>query len=418
LEKSFSSKAKEDFKMSEELGRERWSSRAAFILASMGAAIGFGNVWRFPALAYEYGGGAFFIPYLMALFLIGIPLLVLEFAMGQYYQTGHVGSFGRIHRSLRGIGIAAVMNGFFIVVYYTMLIGWVVNGFFQSAKESVNWETMNGEEAIGYFLTDVMCMPSPDYAGRPTRLCWANFGYLALCWVFILLSLVFGLKWTGRIAYFTMGLPIVLLFVFLGRAVSLPGSSDGIQAYMGVWDMSVLTTSPDVWSKAVSQIFFSIGVTFGIMTAFGSHLERNAPAFANGCIVACCNSIFSILAGLAVFGSAGYLANQQGIPLEELSVGGLGLVFGTWPVVLATLPGGEHWVRLLFFNLFLLGIDSAFALVEAALSICRDSVIFGTSLTVFSQWLGASSDSCVESCTPPMLACSFWMPSTITSTTS
>jgi solute carrier family 6 GABA transporter-like protein 1 len=335
-----------------------------------------GNVWRFPALAYKYGGGAFFIPYILALFLVGIPLLVLEFAMGQYYQMGHVGAFGSIHKRLRGVGLSAVLNGFFIVVYYTMLIGWVVNGFFQSFSSEVDWESMTGAEAIDYFFVDVMCMPDPSYAGRPTRMCWDNFGYLALTWVIVFLCLFWGLKWTGRLTYFTMGLPIVLLFVFLGRALTLPGAADGVKAYMGVWDLSVLTEQPDCWSTAVSQIFFSIGVTFGIMTSFGSHLERNEPAFANGCIVACSNSVFSIISGLAVFGSVGYLANQTGVPIEEVSYSGLGLVFGTWPVVLATLPGGEHWVRLLFFNLFLLGIDSAFALVEACLTVCKDTVTF------------------------------------------
>jgi SNF family Na+-dependent transporter len=148
-----------------------------------------GNVWRFPALAYKYGGGAFFIPYILALFLVGIPLLVLEFAMGQYYQMGHVGAFGSIHMRLRGVGLSAVLNGFFIVVYYTMLIGWVVNGFFQSFSSEVDWESMTGAEAIDYFFVDVMCMPDPSYAGRPTRMCWDNFGYLALTWVIVFLCL-------------------------------------------------------------------------------------------------------------------------------------------------------------------------------------------------------------------------------------
>ena len=109
------------------------------------------------------------------------------------------------------------------------------------------------------------------------------------------------IKVTGRIAYFTMGLPIVLLFVFLGRAVSLPGSSDGINAYIGVWDMSVLITQPECWSRAVSQIFFSVGVGFGVLTAFGSYNERDSPAFNLSIIIAICNSLFSFIAGFAVF---------------------------------------------------------------------------------------------------------------------
>ena len=84
--------------------RGEWSSRFAFYMATIGAAVGFGNVWRFPGLAVEYGGGAFFVPYLMALFLLGIPLAILEIGFGQYFQTGDIGVFGTFHPRLRGVG--------------------------------------------------------------------------------------------------------------------------------------------------------------------------------------------------------------------------------------------------------------------------------------------------------------------------
>ena len=88
---------------------------AQFYFAAIGAAVGFGNVWRFPALAADYGGGAFFVPYLMALFLIGIPLLILEISLGQYYQTGDVGVFGSFHRRWRGVGVSSVACAYMVV---------------------------------------------------------------------------------------------------------------------------------------------------------------------------------------------------------------------------------------------------------------------------------------------------------------
>ncbi|KAL7526733.1 hypothetical protein ACHAXR_001626, partial [Thalassiosira sp. AJA248-18] len=117
---------------SHEVGRERWSSRAAFYFAAVGSAVGFGNVWRFPSLVYTYGGGAFFIPYVLALVLIGIPILVLEIALGQFYETGDVGVFGSIHKRLRGVGLTSVACGFMLVTYYSMLLAWVCNAFFDS----------------------------------------------------------------------------------------------------------------------------------------------------------------------------------------------------------------------------------------------------------------------------------------------
>lgn len=95
------------------------------------------------------------------------------------------------------------------------------------------------------------------------------------------LSVGFGVKVTGRVAHFTMGFPILLLFIFLIRAVTLPGASSGVKVYIGEWDMAVLSERPDVWSTAVGQIFFSIGVTFGIFTAYGSVCPKDAPVVAN-----------------------------------------------------------------------------------------------------------------------------------------
>jgi SNF family Na+-dependent transporter len=332
----------------------------------VGAAVGFGNVWRFPALSYQYGGGAFFIPYLMALFLIGIPLLILEIGFGQFFQTGDVGVFGGFHPRFRGVGVASVACGFMLVTYYGMLIAWVINAFVDSFINPGLWTEggLDGNEAVTYFIDEVIGAKTVGADMRPTRMVPANVGYSFLIWFIVFLCLAFGVEWTGRVTYFTMGIPVVFLFVFLGRAVSLPGSEIGIREYIGVWDVSVLTTQPDVWSTAVSQIFFSIGVTFGIMTAYGSYCPRDSPVTLNCCVIASCDSLFAFIAGFAVFASLGHLSNETGLPISEFSVGGFSLVFGTWPVIMATLPGGLHWVRLLFFNLFLLGIDSSFAFAE------------------------------------------------------
>jgi len=359
--------------------RGEWSSRPAFYMATIGAAVGFGNVWRFPGLAVEYGGGAFFVPYLMALFLLGIPLAILEIGFGQYFQTGDIGVFGSFHPRLRGVGLASVGCGFMLDTYYVVLISWVANAFFSSWSDDAPWgkENLTSDEALDYFLNTVIGGETVPDSGRPSRLVTANVLYTLLTWVIIFLCVAWGVKWTGRIAYITMGIPIVLLFIFLGRAVSLEGSSDGIKEYIGIWDMSVLKTRGEVWSVACSQVFFSIGLTFGILTAFGSHCPRSEPAVLNATVVSLANSLFSFIAGFAVFAALGHLASlddEKGV--LDFNYKSFGLVFGTWPVVFNTLPGGIHWVRLIFFNLFLLGIDSAFAFLEAFITVMHDTVYF------------------------------------------
>lgn len=188
-----------------------WSSRSAFYMAATGAAVGFGNVWRFPSLAVDYGGGAFFIPYLMALIFLGIPLAILEIGFGQYFQTGDIGVFGGFHPRLRGVGLASVGCGFMLDTYYVVLISWVANAFFSSWSADAPWndEDLDGEKAVNYFVFDIIgasTVPdSGDNEQKPTRLVWKNVGFTFLSWFIIFLCVAWGVKWTGRIAYATNG---------------------------------------------------------------------------------------------------------------------------------------------------------------------------------------------------------------------
>jgi len=358
--------------------REAWSSRPAFILAAVGAAVGFGNIWRFPALAYEYGGGAFFIPYLLALVFIGLPLLLLELALGQHLQTGDVGVFGSINKRLRGVGLIAVLCGFTVTGYYVQLLAWVVRIFVESFGDmSEGWDNISSEDASAYFFDHIVGEETlGDDSKLPTRIVGPNVLYLAISWLSVGLCVAFGVKWTGRIAYFTMGVPIVLLLAFFVRAVTLEGAGEGIQSYIGQWDLAVLAERPDVWSTAVSQIFFSLGTTFGVLTAFGSHCPSGSPATENAYIIGFSNSMFSVISGFAVFGSLGYLKGYEGADdIADVATAGPGLIFGALPAVLSTLPGGIHLVRVLFFTLFILGLDSAFAFTEAIITVIRDSEV-------------------------------------------
>jgi solute carrier family 6 GABA transporter-like protein 1 len=134
-----------------------------------------------------------------------------------------------------------------------MLLAWVCNAFFDSFGSNNFWAQpqVTGSEAKDYFFNEIIGMGTLGPDLRPTRLVGKNVGYSFLTWAVIYLCIAFGIKWTGRITYFTMGLPVVLLFVFLGRALSLPGSQDGVEAYIHDSNWEVLSQRPEVWSKAV-----------------------------------------------------------------------------------------------------------------------------------------------------------------------
>jgi SNF family Na+-dependent transporter len=155
------------------------------------------------------------------------------------------------------------------------------------------------------------------------------------------------------------------------------------------------------------------------MTAFGSYCDRNEPATLNAFVIAGANSTFSFISGFAVFASLGHLAHLEGVAVNDLDFAGFSLVFGTWPVVMGTLPGGEHWVRLLFFDLFLLGIDSGFGLLEGSLTAAADTVYFSKwSKSRLAVPCSALLALAFPSFTAPTPVSTFWMPLTFTSTLS
>jgi len=354
--------------------RERWSSSWAFYFATVGSAVGFGNIWRFPSLVYSYGGGAFFVPYVLSLVFIGLPILILEIALGQYYESGDVEVFGAIHHRLRGVGLSSIACGYMFVTYYSMLISWVVNSFFDTFGSNNIWNSGNvtATEASEYLLVSIIGMDTVGEDMKPTRLVGKNVGYSFLVWAVIYFCIAFGIKATGRLTYVTMGLPIIFLFILLGRTATLEGASDGISAYLSS-DWSVLANDPDVWVKACAQIFYSLSICFGIMSAYASHCNRDEPVVRNSIIIVTANSLFSFISGFAVFSTLGYLAHIEDKEISELSLSSVGLVFGSYPVALSTLPGGIHWIRLFFAMLFLLGIDSAFSFLDAFLVCLNDS---------------------------------------------
>jgi SNF family Na+-dependent transporter len=262
--------------------RERWSSRTSFIVAAVGASVGFGNIWRFPALVYQYGGGAFFLPYILALVCIGLPMLVQEIAMGQYLQSNDVAVSAYFHKTFKGVGVASILSGLFVSMYYVPLISWCIRAFFESFGRMRNdWQEMEGSAANQYFFHDVVGTYTLEEDRKPTRIVGLNVVYLALTWLIVGSTLTFGIKWRGRVTYVTMGLSVLIMFVLLVRALTLPGASDGIHAYIGEWDLSVLVKQPDIWSTAVAQIFFSVGVAVSVRTT-------DVPS------LSFCNSTFTI----------------------------------------------------------------------------------------------------------------------------
>ena len=335
--------------------RDRWPSRRLFVYAAIGSAVGLGNIWRYPYLAEKFGGGAFLIPYLIALFVAGIPLLILEFGLGQKMQKGAVDSFAAIKKKLSGLGWWALFTAFIVISYYVVVMAWSL--IYMLVSVGVQWS----DDPKTYFFSNVLQLSdSIDSIGSIVP---AIFIALIVSWVWIYFSIWKGVKSVSKVVVWTVPLPVILMVVLLIRAVTLDGAGTGIAAYLTP-NFSALFDA-EVWRAAFAQIFFSLSLAFGIMIAYSSYNKKDSDIAKNAFIVGIADAVIAILAGFVVFATLGFMAEQQGVALDEVVASGPGLAFIAFPQALSLMPFAAFFSILFFITLLTLAIDSAFSLVEA-----------------------------------------------------
>ncbi|RME53498.1 sodium-dependent transporter [Candidatus Woesearchaeota archaeon] len=347
------------------MNRPRWASRTTFILAAVGSAVGLGNVWRFPYLAYKYGGGAFLVPYLVALVLIGVPVLMLEFGIGQRFQKGAVHSFRELHPRFAGLGVFALLSAFIIVCYYAVVMAWALIYFF--ASFTLRWKG----DASGFFYDKVLqiapAITSPEAVSLNLVLVLA----LAAVWVLIYFCVWKGVHSVGKVVAWTVPLPVLLLALLLARAAFLPGALSGWWFYLVPKWGALL--DPEVWQAAFSQILFTLTIGFGVMIAYASYNKKDEDVVKNAWVTALINSGISVFAGFVVFAVLGFMAHTQGTSVGDVVASGPGLAFVVFPQALSLFGKASAFFAALFFlTLLSLGIDSAFSLVEAVNAALKD----------------------------------------------
>jgi neurotransmitter:Na+ symporter, NSS family len=347
--------------------RERWDSRAAFILAAVGSAIGLGNVWRFPYIAYKNGGGAFLIPYFFALLTAGIPILILEMAIGQQFQAAAPTALKKAKPWFEFVGWYAILVAMVIVFYYCVVMAWSLNYMVYSL--SVRWA---GNEA-DFFTKDVLHMTDNPLTLGSIQ--WPLVASLAITWAAIYACVRKGTESVGKVVWVSVNLPLLLLLIMFLRGVTLPGAIDGIRHYLTP-DFEKLK-EPGVWMAAYGQIFFTLSVGFGVMSAYASFRPKKTDIVNSSFITGLSNSGVEFFSGFAVFAVLGYMAFKTGLPIDSFKANGPGLAFITYPKAIAMLPTANVLFGILFFlMLFSLGIDSAFSLTEAASTAFADELGF------------------------------------------
>lgn len=344
--------------------RPQWGTRAGFIMAAAGSAIGLGNIWRFPATAYENGGGAFFLPYLFALLTAGIPILIMEFAIGHKYRGSSPLSLARLNKKAEWLGWWQVGISFIIAVYYAAIIAWAMSYFVFSLK--LSW----GQDTEGFLFGDYLKLA--EVPGQTGSIVPGVLIPLILVWVIALGVLLKGIK-KGIEAANKIFLPtlIVLFFIIVLRAITLDGAMEGLNAFFKP-DWSAISDGK-VWVAAYGQIFFSLSVGFAIMITYSSYLPKKSDLTNNAFITGFGNSAFELLAGIGVFSALGFMAMQQGVSIDEVVAGGVGLAFVVFPQIINEFPAFNQLFGLLFFgSLTLAGLTSFISIIETFVAGVQD----------------------------------------------
>ncbi|TPH07575.1 sodium-dependent transporter [Haemophilus haemolyticus] len=346
--------------------RETFSGRNAFIMAAIGSAVGLGNIWRFPYTTYENGGGAFIIPYLIALLTAGIPLLFLDYAIGHRHRGGAPLSYRRFSPHFEVFGWWQMMVNVIIGLYYAVVLGWAASYTYFSINGA--W----GDKPIDFFIGEFLKMGdikngvSFEFVGMVT-------GPLIAMWIIALGVLSLGVqKGIAKVSSVLMPVLVIMFMALVIYSLFLPGAEKGLDALFTP-DWSKLS-NPSVWIAAYGQIFFSLSICFGIMVTYASYLKKESDLTGSGLVVGFANSSFEVLAGVGVFAALGFIATTQGQEVSEVAKGGIGLAFFAFPTIINKAPFGEVLGVLFFGSLTFAALTSFISVIEVIISAIQDKL--------------------------------------------
>lgn len=320
---------------------KQWASRMGFILATAGAAIGLGNLWKFPYLMGKNGGFPFLIAYLFFVCILGIPVMMTEMTLGRKTRHDPVQAYADIHPNARIVGVFGVLAATIILSYYSVIGGWILKYIASYAT------TFHAPADFTAFIS-----------GGTEPLIWHLLFMLVT--VFICYCGIGGIE---KVSKFMMPLLFLLMMVIIGRSVTLPNASLGLKFIFSPEGSSFSVNSV---SAALGQVFYSLSLCMGITITYGSYLSEKDDIPRSCLSVAGLDTAIAVLAGIAIFPAV------FSFGMEPDS--GPGLIFGTLPKVFAELAGGPVFALLFFVLVFFAAVTSAIALLEVPVSFAIDTL--------------------------------------------
>lgn len=327
--------------------RSSFSGNIGFILAAAGSAVGLGNLWRFPYLAAQYGGGIFLLVYLILVFTFGFSLLILEIAMGRKTKVSSINAYGKLNKKFGWMGILSLLIPVLILPYYSVIGGWVI-------KYMTVFLTGQGKAAAdsSYFGGFIGQTASP----------------LFMFCLFITITTVvvaFGVeKGVERVSKFMMP---VLILITIGIAIfvaTIPGAGEGIKYYL-LPDFSKFSFK--TLCAAMGQLFYSLSIAMGIMVAYGSYVKDDINLNKSVTNIQIFDTLVAVLSGMMIVPAVYIFSGEEG-----LKTGGAGLMFKTLPMVFDAMPMGNFIGGAFFVLVFLAALTSSISLMEAIVSMFID----------------------------------------------
>lgn len=350
----------------------QWSGRWAFILAATGSAVGLGNIWKFPYITGENGGGAFVLVYLLCIAIIGIPIMMAEVMIGRRGRRSPINTMkflaeeNRVSPLWKLLGVAGVIAGFIILSYYSVIAGWAVAYFFRSVSSVFVGVTADG---VGTIFSDLI--------SDPERLLAWHTVFMAMTVMVVSRGVRSGLEKAVR---FLMPALFVLLIILVGYAMNTGYFMQGL-SFLFNPDFSKI--SADGVLVALGHAFFTLSLGMGAIMVYGSYLPKSASIAKTSITIAGMDTLVALLAGMAIFPIV--FAN-------ELAPGaGPGLIFQTLPIAFGHMPGGTFFGSLFFLLLVFAAWTSAISLIEPMVAWLVENKgmtrIKATTWTGFTIWL-------------------------------
>ena len=324
--------------------REQWGSRFGFIMAAAGSAVGLGNIWRFPYITGKYGGAAFVLVYIFVVFVIGLSIMIAEFAIGRSARLDAVGSFSKLGGKKWGlVGWMGFLCAFVILSYYSVITGWTLAYVFKSFGGLMTAAAAGkAADAFGAFI------------GNPFQAVGCHIVVMALIIAIVCKGISGGIERSCKVL---MPALFVIILVLIVRSLTLPGASAGLEFYLKP-DFSKITGEAIL--SAIGQGFYSLSLAMGIMTTYGSYIskEEYLPSAARNVVFL--DTLVAFLAGLVIFPAAFAFHIEPGA--------GAGLAFITLPAVFSKMPVGAVFSAAFFLLMFIAALTSAISLFEVVVS--------------------------------------------------